>query len=69
MRRSGAYHGDPYSAHLRLPGLTADMFAHWLHLFGANCAARLAPDLAAAFIARAERVARSLRMGIFERRA
>lgn len=67
MRRSGAYHGDPYSAHLRLPGLTPAMFDHWLGLFGATCREILAPEVAAAFAERASRVARSLRMGIFER--
>lgn len=67
MRRSGAYHGDPYSAHLRLPGLTPGMFEHWLALFGSTCAAQFPPEVAAGFTERAERVARSLRMGIFER--
>lgn len=67
MRRSGAYHGDPYSAHLRLPGLTPAMFDRWLALFGETCAAEFPPELAAAFTERADRVARSLRMGIFER--
>jgi hemoglobin len=69
MRRSGAYHGDPYSAHLRLPGLTPDMFAHWLDLFATTCTEQFPPGTAAAFIERAERVARSLRVGIFERSA
>lgn len=67
MRRSGAYHGDPYSAHLRLPGLTPEMFGHWLALFGATCSDLLPPEAASAFMGRAERVARSLRMGIFDR--
>ncbi len=67
MRRSGAYHGDPYSAHLRLPGLTPAMFTEWLALFGACAAETLPPETAAAFAERAERVARSLRMGLFER--
>ena len=65
MRRSGAYHGDPYSAHLRLPGLTPAMFAHWLALFAETCAERFPPELAAAFTERAGRVARSLRLGLF----
>jgi len=65
--RSGAYHGDPYSAHLRLPGLTPAMFEDWLALFRATCADTLPPDAAAVFTERAGRIARSLRMGIFER--
>ncbi|MGG5820032.1 group III truncated hemoglobin [Falsiroseomonas sp. HW251] len=67
MLRSGAYHGDPYSAHLRLPGLTPEMFDRWLNLFGATCDELFAPATAEAFRDRAHRIARSLRMGIFER--
>lgn len=67
MLRSGAYHGDPYSAHLRLPGLTPAMFEQWLALFDATASAILPPAKAAAFQDRAARIARSLRMGLFER--
>jgi len=67
MRRSGAYHGDPYGAHLRLPGLTPAMFDRWLALFAETCAAEFPPEVAAAFMERAARVARSLRMGLLER--
>jgi hemoglobin len=67
MLRSGAYHGDPYSAHLRLPGLTPEMFDRWLALFGATCDELLTPTTADAFRERAQRIARSLRMGLFER--
>lgn len=67
MLRSGRYHGDPFSAHLRLPQLEPDMFDRWLALFGESCAEMLAPEVAEAFIERAQRIARSLRMGLFER--
>jgi hemoglobin len=67
MLRSGAYHGDPFSAHLRLPGLTPEMFDRWLDLFGATCDELLPPAAAEAFRDRAQRIARSLRMGLFER--
>jgi hemoglobin len=67
MLRSGAYHGDPYSAHLRLPGLTPHMFSEWLSLFDATCAELFSPGVAAAFSERAHRIARSLKMGLFER--
>lgn len=67
MLRSGAYHGDPFSAHLRLPGLTPEMFTQWLALFDATCADSFPPETAAAFRERAHRIARSLRMGLFER--
>ena len=67
MQGSGRYHGDPFSAHLRLPDLTPVMFDRWLDLFQATCREVLPPDEAAAYATRAERIARSLRMGLFER--
>lgn len=65
MLRSGAYHGNPFDAHLRLDGLTPEMFAQWLELFDATCAALFPPDIAAAFGERAHRIARSLKLGVF----
>jgi hemoglobin len=67
MLRSGRYHGDPFSAHLRLPDLEPAMFDRWLALFGESCAEVLEPDVADAFRERAGRIASSLRMGLFER--
>jgi hemoglobin len=65
MLRSGAYHGDPYSAHMRLEGLTPELFTEWLSLFDATCAGLFPPELAAAFSERAHRIARSLKLGVF----
>ena len=67
MLRTGTYHGDPFSAHLRLPDLEPAMFERWLALFGEACAELFEPDLADAFRARAECIASSLRMGLFDR--
>lgn len=67
MLRSGRYHGDPFSAHLRLPDLEPAMFDRWLALFGQSCGELFEPALADAFRERADRIARSLRMGLFER--
>lgn len=67
MRHSGRYHGDPFSTHLRLPELEPAMFDRWLALFGEACDELFEPELAAAFGERAHRIARSLRMGLFER--
>lgn len=67
MLTAGRYHGDPFSAHLRLPDLKPAMFERWLALFADACAEVFEPDIAAAFYGKAERVARSLRMGLFER--
>ncbi len=67
MLRSGRYHRDPFSAHLRLPDIAPEMFGRWLTLFGETCAEIFEPEMAAAFYGRAERIACSLRMGLFER--
>jgi hemoglobin len=67
MLRNGRYHGDPFSTHLRLPDLEPAMFDRWLTLFGESCADVLTPDVGEAFRERAHRIARSLRMGLFER--
>ncbi len=67
MQGSGRYHGDPFSVHLRLPNLTPVMFDRWLALFHTTCRDVLPMEEAAAFGNRAERIARSLRMGLFER--
>lgn len=67
MLTSGRYHRDPFSAHLRLPDIAPGMFDRWLALFGETCAELFEPDVADAFRERAERIARSLRMGLFER--
>lgn len=67
MLRSCRYHGEPFSAHLRLPELEPAMFDRWLALFGETCAEVSEPDVADAFRERAERIASSLRMGLFER--
>jgi hemoglobin len=67
MLTSGRYNGDPFLAHLRLPGLDPAMFDRWLTLFGETCAKLFELDVADAFHGRAERIARSLRMGLFER--
>ncbi len=65
--RTGRYGGDPFSVHLRLPDLEPAMFDRWLALFRAACDEALPPEEAAAFGERAMRIARSLRMGLFER--
>jgi hemoglobin len=67
MLRSGAYRGDPFTAHLRQPGLTPALFEQWLALFDATCRESFPPEAAQAFSERAHRIARSLRMGLFER--
>jgi hemoglobin len=65
--RDGRYGGNPFQAHLRLlPELEPAMFDRWLGLFGGACAEALETG-AALFLARAEAIARSLRLGLFDR--
>jgi hemoglobin len=66
---TGRYQGDPFSVHVKLPILTPEMFDRWLSLFSESCSEVFAPDLAAIFCTRAERVARSLRLGLSARLA
>jgi hemoglobin len=61
---SGRYHGTPMQAHAKLPGLGPEHFARWLELFRETAEAVCPPDAAALFVDRAERIARSLQIGI-----
>lgn len=65
MLRTGRYQGNPFAKHFALPDLTAPMFARWLVLFDETCTALFAPDLAAMFRNRAERIAASFQAGLF----
>jgi hemoglobin len=58
------YDGRPLPAHLALPGLGEAHFARWLALFRATAEAECAPDVAALFVDRAERVAHSFRLAL-----
>ncbi len=65
--KASDYKGNPFGAHLRLPGLTPALFARWLALFGETCHEVLGPEDAAALQHRAERIADSLQAGLFFR--
>jgi hemoglobin len=64
---SGRYKGTPFQAHQRIAGLTAAHFDRWLMLWRDTARDLLAPDVAAAFIDRAERIANSLQLGLSTR--
>jgi hemoglobin len=60
---SGRYHGQPMPKHVTLP-IEARHFDRWLGLFR-QAAVELCPPAAAAhFVARAERIAQSIEMGV-----
>jgi hemoglobin len=65
MLTSGRYHGDPFSVHKRVPDLEPALFQQWLALFRETANELFEPELAALFCSRADRIARSLQMGLF----
>jgi hemoglobin len=65
---AGVYSGRPVPVHQRLGDVTRVHFAHWLALFRETLAETApSPEAAAYFMVRAERIAASLQMAIFER--
>jgi hemoglobin len=64
MLMTGRFHGAPMPAHIRLPDIRPTHFARWLHLFRQTAAEVCHREAAQAFVARAERIAQSLQLGI-----
>lgn len=60
---TGRYHGSPMQKHMALP-VEARHFDRWLQLFGQTVREICNPKAAAVFVERAERIARSLEMGL-----
>jgi len=70
MLASGRYKGDPVAAHLKhLPTITPPMFDRWLALWTDVTAERCPPPQAAAFQAKAARIADSLKLALYFRLA
>jgi hemoglobin len=68
MLTSGRYKGNPMAAHLRHAGaITPVMFDRWLELWRETAARHLAAADAAALIAKAERIAESLKLALYFR--
>ena len=65
MLTSGRYKGNPMAAHAALAGIEPAMCERWLALFAETADALFAPEPAAAFQHKAERIADSLRLGLF----
>ena len=65
---TGRYKGSPMAAHLRhAADIEPAMFDRWLQLWRATARELLAPTDAAAVIAKAERIAESLKLALFFR--
>ena len=58
------FDGNPMAKHAGLQDLKPEHFTHWLEVFRDSAANTLAPDQAAAMYLMAERIAKSLQMGI-----
>jgi hemoglobin len=68
MLTSGRYKGSPMAAHLRhAAAIEPAMFDRWLELWRQTAREQLAGDDAQAVIARAERIAESLKLALFFR--
>ena len=67
MLTSGAYSGNPVAVHRAVTSLERPMFTHWLSLFEATASALFTPETAAAFVAKACRIATSLELAVFHR--
>jgi hemoglobin len=65
--KSGDYDGRPVPAHMKLTEVTESDFEIWLRLFRETARERCEPEVAAVFIDRAERIAKSLSLAMFFR--
>jgi hemoglobin len=65
MLTTGRYSGRPLQKHLALRGVTPDDFAIWLGLFSETLDEVTTPEIAAAFMEKAERVAKSFQAAMF----
>jgi hemoglobin len=63
--KTGEYQGRPVPAHLKLKEVRETDFAIWLGLFRQTVEARCSPEIAAVFMDRAERIAKSLQLAMF----
>lgn len=62
--KTGRFSGNPMAKHAPLPGLTPAHFTRWLELFAKAGAQTLPPAKQAHFNETAQRIAKSLQMGL-----
>ena len=65
--KDGSYSGRPVPAHLKLKQVREEDFEIWLDTFRQTAGELCEPEIAAVFIERAERIARSLQLAMFFR--
>jgi len=66
MLTSGRYKGNPMAAHMKHP-IRPEFFERWLALWGETADEVFAPEAASRFRMKAERIAESLKLGLFYR--
>ena len=66
MLTTGRYKGNPMAAHMKLP-IQPHFFARWLALWQETAGEVFAPEPAAAFRDKANRIAESLKLALFYR--
>jgi hemoglobin len=67
MLTTGRYKGNPMMKHMVIPGLKPELFTQWLALFDQTCGELYDEPIRAAFMEKAERIAESLKIGVFYR--
>jgi hemoglobin len=67
MLTTGRYKGNPLAKHFALPGMRPALFERWLALFNETANELFDDDISAEFRAKAERIAESLKLGLFYR--
>lgn len=67
MLKNGAYNGRPVPAHVKLKQVREEDFDIWLGIFRRTASDICEPEVAAAFVERAERIAQSLKLAMFFR--
>ncbi|MFZ3033211.1 MAG: group III truncated hemoglobin [Parvibaculum sp.] len=65
MLMTGRYKGQPMVAHMRLKSVKPEHFDRWLALFDETARETCDAETADAFVLRAERIANSLKLGMF----
>ncbi|MCY1648951.1 group III truncated hemoglobin [Caulobacter sp. SL161] len=67
LNTSGRYKGQPVVAHRGVEGITEGLFTPWLGLFHMTCAELFDAPRAAIIGQKAERIAATLKLGLFHR--
>jgi len=69
MLTTGRYKGNPMMAHMQVEGIEETLFPRWLALFAETAEEICPPATAAIFRLKSERIAESLKLGLFFRPA